>query len=63
MGHCHCGSEMQFASERLECVDCGSAVCPRCAVPLESVSYCRGCAGQLLGSATVEPSAPYEITG
>ena len=45
------------------CADCGGAVCPRCAVPLESDSYCRECAGELLGSTTVEPSAPFEITG
>jgi hypothetical protein len=44
-------------------VDCGNAVCPRCAVPLESDSYCRDCAGELLDTAKVEPIAPFEITG
>ena len=63
MGQCHCGSEMHHASERLGCVECGGAVCPRCAVPLESDSYCRDCAGELLDSAKVEPIAPFEITG
>jgi len=63
MGQCACGSETKYASDGLGCADCGGAVCPRCAVPLESDSYCRECAGELLGSTTVEPSAPFEITG
>ena len=63
MGQCQCGSEMKHSFEGMGCADCGGAVCPRCAVPLESVGYCRDCAGVLLGSAEVAPSAPFEITG
>ena len=63
MGQCSCGSQTKYASEGLGCVDCGGSVCPRCAVPLESVSYCRDCAGELLEGATIEPVDPFEITG
>jgi hypothetical protein len=62
MANCDCGNQMH-SFERLACLDCGGACCPRCAVSLESVSYCRHCAEELLGTADVESSAPFEISG
>lgn len=62
MSSCQCGSQTQHSSERLGCLDCGGACCPRCAVALESASYCRKCAGELLGTA-VETTGPYEVLG
>jgi hypothetical protein len=62
MADCQCGSQVK-SFERLGCADCGGTLCPRCAVPLESVGYCRNCAGELLGSDAVESSAPFEFRG
>ena len=62
MGSCQCGSQIENAAARLGCIDCGGATCPRCAVALESASYCRKCAGELLGTA-VETTGPFELGG
>jgi hypothetical protein len=62
MGGCQCGNQMQHSSAPLGCLDCGGATCPRCAVALESASYCRKCAGELLGT-PVETTAPFELAG
>jgi hypothetical protein len=50
-GSCGCGTEVRYAFHHLGCIECGAPCCPSCAVSLESVSYCRACAGSLLGSA------------
>lgn len=62
MASCECGNQVS-AFERLGCLDCGVACCPRCAVPLESVGYCQHCAKELLGAPIVETSAPFELCG
>ena len=63
MGKCQCGSQINHSYERLGCPECGGTVCPKCAVPLESDSYCHHCAETLLGSDTVESSAPFDLRG
>jgi len=60
MDRCGCGTETNHAFQRLGCIDCGAACCPECAVSLESVTYCRRCAGSLLG-ATVQASGPFDL--
>lgn len=57
---CGCGTEVNHASQYLGCIECGAACCPACAVPLESVTYCRGCAGSLLGVA-VRTNGDFEL--
>jgi hypothetical protein len=47
---CDCGAHGRYALEPLACWECGAACCAACAVSLESVPYCRACAGSLLGS-------------
>lgn len=59
---CECGSRVDFAFENLACMECGRPCCPSCAVPLESVSYCRPCASALLGGAA-EPATRFEFGG
>jgi hypothetical protein len=60
-GSCGCGTEVAYAFHRLACLDCGAPCCPACAVHLESVSYCQGCATSILGSGTVQASGPYDL--
>ena len=57
---CGCGSEGRYSFE-LGCVECGTACCPRCAVTLESVSYCARCAGELLGTVSVRANGPFDL--
>lgn len=45
---CLCGHPIQRATDTLGCIECGRACCPACAVPLEAVAYCAGCASGLL---------------
>lgn len=47
---CDCGVEAATAFEPLGCLECGAPCCRACAVSLESVPYCRRCAGALLGT-------------
>jgi hypothetical protein len=58
---CGCGREVQYAFHHLACIDCGAACCPSCSVGLESVTYCRGCAGSLLGSPPVSAGGPFDL--
>jgi hypothetical protein len=48
MGRCGCGSDIEFGFHSFGCLECGAECCPRCAVTLESVTYCRSCADALL---------------
>jgi len=63
MSNCECGNQVQYSFQSLGCQDCGGAVCPKCAVPLESVSYCRSCAGDLLGTTVETSDDPFELGG
>ena len=60
-GSCECGTDLQYAFHQLGCLECGAPCCPACAVHLESVSYCRGCAGSLLGVSTVQAAGPFDL--
>ncbi len=60
-GWCGCGSEVNHAFQRMGCFDCGDGVCPSCAVTLESVSYCRTCAGRLLETRAVESEGRFDL--
>jgi len=59
--NCSCGTERSKAAPTLGCIECGSPCCPSCAVTLESVSYCRGCARSLLGATTILAVGTYEL--
>jgi hypothetical protein len=50
---CECGTEARSAFHSFGCLECGSAVCPSCAIHLESAVYCRPCASTLLDTRTV----------
>ena len=56
---CNCRTEK--STYDLACIDCGASCCPTCAVPLESVTYCRSCARSLLGATTVQPAGSFEL--
>ena len=43
---CNCDSDLRSAFHSLECLDCGSPLCPSCAISLESTTYCGACAAQ-----------------
>lgn len=58
---CACGTEVSPGSPALACLDCGAPCCPGCAVPLESVTYCRRCAGGLLDTSTVRAAGAFEL--
>jgi hypothetical protein len=60
-GSCQCGHPVTHAFHRLACIECGLACCPACAVHLESVTYCQGCAGLLLGTTAVRAGGPFEL--
>jgi hypothetical protein len=60
-GSCGCGNEVHFAFHHLACLDCGVGCCPACAVHLESVTYCGGCARSLLGVTTVRVGGPFDL--
>ena len=60
MAICGCTS-VDPAPYDLGCIDCGTACCPSCAVPLESVTYCRSCARSLLGAGTVLAAGSFDL--
>ncbi len=60
-GRCGCGTQVRYAFHELGCIECGAPCCPSCAVSLESVSYCRGCAGSLLGVTTVRAAGAWDL--
>ena len=60
-GSCSCGTEVAYTFHRLACLDCGASCCPACAVHLESVTYCQGCATSILGSGTVQAGGPFDL--
>jgi hypothetical protein len=58
---CGCGREIEYAFHELACIECGAACCPGCSVGLESVTYCRPCAGSLLGAPPVSSEEPFDL--
>jgi len=55
---CACGTP----SHRLGCLQCGTAVCPRCAIPMESATYCRSCALTLLDAPDAQSIEPFDVS-
>ncbi|HXH85107.1 MAG TPA: hypothetical protein VNN07_19515 [Candidatus Tectomicrobia bacterium] len=58
---CECGAEARSHLHSFGCLECGSAVCPSCAIHLESAAYCRTCAATLLDTPAVGAGAPFTI--
>jgi hypothetical protein len=52
---------MRSTFHSLECLDCGSPVCPACAISLESTTYCASCAGLLLETPHVRAVGSFEL--
>jgi len=61
MGHCNCESELRSTFHSLECLDCGSPLCPACAISLESTTYCAACAAMLLDTPHVRAVGSFEL--
>jgi hypothetical protein len=59
--HCGCGTEIRNSFHNLGCLDCGAALCPSCAISLESATYCAGCAADLLGTRQVRAGSPFDL--
>jgi hypothetical protein len=54
---CGCGRQVHYAFHSFGCLECGAPCCPACAVALESATYCRRCAGSLLGTLALAPGS------
>ena len=61
MASCGCSKNVEGTSYDLGCIECGTACCPSCAVPLESVTYCRSCARSLLGAGPVVAAGTFDL--
>lgn len=48
---CECGMLDDRRAEQTGCHECGTTVCPSCALPIESQAYCRWCAALMVVSA------------
>jgi hypothetical protein len=59
--HCGCGRELRNAFHSLGCQECGAALCPSCAISLESATYCASCAADLLGTRTVRAARTFDL--
>ncbi len=60
MATCGCATDVPVPYD-LACIDCGTACCPSCAVPLESVTYCGDCARSLLGAGVVQAAGSFDL--
>ena len=58
---CGCGREIHYTFHQLACIDCGATCCPGCSVGLESVTYCRRCAGSLLEASRVNTADTFDL--
>jgi hypothetical protein len=58
---CGCGRDVQYAFHQLACIECGAACCPGCSIGLESVTYCRSCAGALLEASPETSGEPFDL--
>jgi len=59
--HCGCDTSLGNLFHSFACQDCGSSLCPGCAISLESATYCTGCAAALLETSTVRAGSPFEL--
>ena len=60
-GRCRCGHELEHTFDLFSGLECGAPCCAVCAIPLESVTYCRGCAGSLLGTTAVRAGSAFNL--
>jgi hypothetical protein len=56
-----CGCADGRDAVQLGCLECGAPCCPACAVHLESVAYCDGCARSLLETSAIRVSGPFDL--
>jgi hypothetical protein len=56
-----CGCAGDAVAARFGCLECGASCCTACAIALESVAYCRGCAVALLDVTVVPKSGSFEL--
>ena len=57
---CGCGHEGP-GEALFGCFDCGTTCCRACTIHLESATYCRSCAGTLLGTGAIHAATPFEL--
>jgi hypothetical protein len=58
---CGCDTAVRTSVHSLGCLECGAPCCPSCAISLESATYCRTCAAQLLGTVTVRAGSTFDL--
>jgi hypothetical protein len=61
MSRCGCDRQVSEVSQQLACLECGAACCTACAVGLESVTYCAGCARLLLGGTVIRSAGSFDL--
>jgi len=59
VARCHCAGAVTTAA--FGCLECGAPCCSACAITLESVAYCLGCATALLDATVILQSGSFEL--
>jgi hypothetical protein len=59
VARCHCAGAV--AAAVFGCLECGAPCCSACAITLESVAYCLGCATALLDATVILQSGSFEL--
>lgn len=59
VARCHCAGAA--AAAVFGCLECGAPCCSACAITLESVAYCLGCATVLLDATVILQSGSFEL--
>ena len=59
VARCHCAGAATAA--HFGCLECGAPCCSACAINLESVAYCLGCATALLDASVILQSGAFEL--
>jgi len=58
VARCRCAGDV---IAHFGCIECGGPCCAGCAITVESVAYCRGCAAALLEAAVILKSGSFEL--
>ena len=58
VAHCRCATA---TIAHFGCIECGGPCCAACAITVESVAYCRGCAAALFDAAVIQKSGSFEL--
>ncbi len=58
---CGCGHDVASEQALFGCFDCGTTCCRGCTIHLEAATYCRACAGSLLGTSMVQAAEPFQL--